>query len=40
LVKDVAIDRAVLGIPDFLVIGDPARRGVWFPADNLRGLPR
>lgn len=39
-IHDVAVDRAALGLPDFLTVGDPSRRGVWLPADNLRGLPR
>jgi len=38
-VEDVDVDRLGLGIPDSLAIGDPSRRGVWFPAENLRGLP-
>jgi hypothetical protein len=36
-VKDGDADRAALGIPDFLVVGNAAWRGVWFPPDNLRG---
>ena len=36
-IVDVVVDRARLGIPDALPIGNPAWRGVWFPAQNLRG---
>jgi hypothetical protein len=36
-VKDVDADRAALGIPDGLVVGNAAWRGVWFPPDNRRG---
>jgi hypothetical protein len=39
-VTDVYADRAALGIPDFLVVGNAAWRGVWFPPDNLRGPTR
>jgi hypothetical protein len=39
-VANVSVDRGALGLPDFVKIGDPARRGVWLPAENLRGLPR
>ena len=38
-VEHVYVDRVDLGIPDSLAIGDPSRRGVWFPAENLHGLP-
>ena len=38
--KDLYADRAALGIPDFLVVGNAAWRGVWFPSDNLRGPTR
>jgi hypothetical protein len=36
-VTDVDADRAAVGIPDFLVVGNAAWRGVWFPPDTLRG---
>ena len=39
-VMDVDADRAALGIPDFLVVGNAAWRGVWFPPDNLGGPNR
>jgi hypothetical protein len=39
-VHDVVVDRTALGLPDFVTIGDPSRRGVWLPSDNLRWLPR
>jgi hypothetical protein len=39
-VKDVDADRAALSIPDFLVVGSAAWRGVWFPPDNLHGPAR
>jgi hypothetical protein len=39
-VTDDYADRAALGIPDFLVVGNAAWRGVWFPPDNLRGPSR
>jgi hypothetical protein len=35
--QDVAIDREALGLPEVLAVGDPSRRGVWLPSDNLRG---
>ena len=38
-VKDVYVDATALGLPDFLVLGDSSRRGVWFPPDNLSGRP-
>lgn len=38
--KDVYADRAALGVPDFLVVGNAAWRGVWFPLENLRGPTR
>jgi hypothetical protein len=37
-VTDGEADRASLGIPDGLAVGNAAWRGVWFPADNLPGL--
>lgn len=37
-VTDVDADRAAIGIPDFLVVGNAAWRG--FPPDNLRGPTR
>jgi hypothetical protein len=40
MVTDVYADRAALGIPDFLVVGNAAWRGVWFPPDTLRGSTR
>jgi hypothetical protein len=39
-IRDVAVDRTALGLPDFLTVGDPSRRGVWLPPENLHGLPR
>jgi hypothetical protein len=39
-IRDVTIDRAGLGLPDFVNLGDPSRRGVWLPAENLYGRPR
>jgi hypothetical protein len=39
-IRDVVVDRGKLGLPDFLTVGDPARRGVWLPPENLRGIPR
>jgi hypothetical protein len=39
-VKDIDADRAALDIPDVLVVGNAAWRGVWFPPDNLHGPTR
>jgi hypothetical protein len=37
-VTDGDADRASLGIPDELAVGNAAWRGVWFPPDNLPSL--
>ena len=36
-IHDVTVDRAALGLPDFLTVGDPSRRGVWLPATTSVG---
>jgi hypothetical protein len=37
IVRNADANRAALGSPDSLVVGNAAWRGVWFPPDNLRG---
>lgn len=34
-IQDVEVDPEALGLPALVVIGDPARRGVWLPPNNL-----
>ena len=34
-VPDVEVDPEALGLPALVVIGDPTRRGVWLPPNNL-----